>query len=692
MEEYEKEIDRIRMLLGSHPEGLSITDISGLLQLNRNSVAKYMDILQTRGAADGRKRGTSKVYYASERLLVSCIQKVCTRPFLILSQDLLVTEASPGFLRIAQVTPDQILQKHVDSVPIRFTEAGLAKNALTAAMRGTEQRIRANIIQGSRTLPASLRVVPVVFETGRPGVCIMLEEQEGDRDPAYAAPQDSGLAGLLDDQLEFVVRHTSDGIIWFVNEPYCRAVGKTKEELIGRPFKPLVSPEDSRRITAHLRSLTPQYPVGSIEYRAVMANGESRYQHWQDRALFNNRNELTGYNSCGMDITDHAMVSLKLKKTQETLEESILSRTEDLRSVNRQLYDEISRREKTEEQLQLTQFAMDHAADLIFWINRNARIQYANTRASEVLGYSLPELTEKSLEEIAPGYPRGSWDPLWEELRRGKAISMETALLRCDGSRFSAEVQFTFLAYHGREFVYCFARDITERTRMERALTLANTKLNVLTSLARHDIQNKITVLIGYLGRMKKATSDPLLLGYLERQERAARAISTEINLTREFKDLGRQPPEWQNLKAIITSAVEKHSGTGISFQIQVPECEVYADTQLDRVFQRLLTAAAREENAATKVEISSGFPDRDLEITISDDGKGIPPEDRDQLFELQGSGAGIPGLFIVREILSLTGIIIAETGEFGKGARFVIRIPATYYRFPSEIVPVVET
>ena len=41
--------------------------------------------------------------------------------------------------------------------------------------------------------------------------------------------------------------------------------------------------------------------------------------------------------------------------------------------------------------------------------------------------------------------------------------------------------------------------------------------------------------------------------------------------------------------------------------------------------------------------------------------------------------------MFIAREILSLTGLTLTETGEFGKGARFEMRVPETYYRFIPE-------
>jgi PAS domain S-box-containing protein len=684
MEEYEKEISRIKTILASHPDGMSITDIAGNLQVNRNSVAKYMDILQRQGSVDGRKLGTSKIYYLSERLLVTSVRKVCTRPFLIINQDFLIADVNAGFLQLAQISADQVLQQSIDTLPVKFLEGGSPKKALTAALRGTEQRVHGHIIQGGKVVPVSLLLIPVVFDTGKPGVCLMVDENSETPGEAPITTQDTGLLALLDDQIEYIVRHTPEGIIWFVNEPYCRAVGKTREELIGRPFKPLVSTEDAQRIHAHLKSLSPQYPVGSIEYRSVMANGELRYLRWQDRAIFNNRNEPVGYNSCGMDITDQVAVTQKLKKTQETLEESILNRTEDLRGINRQLYEEISHREKTEEQLLLTQFAMDNAGDMIFWISRNTHIQYANTRAVRILGYKGEELRDRSFGEIAPAYLQNVWDLLWDELKHGNSVGAETILLKNDGSRFPVEIQFTYLEYHGREFVYCFTRDIAERTRMERALQQANTKLNVLTSIARHDIQNKITVLLGYLGRMKKATEDPVLLKYLDRQERAAKAISDEINLTREFKDLGRQPPEWQDLNVIIRSVIDKYRETGIDFVIDLPGIEVYADVQIDRVFHRLLSASAQDNTNVSHFRISSSVNNETFQIILEDNGPGVPPDQKEQIFELQSNGTGLQRLFIAREILSLTGMTLTENGEYGHGSRFVIEIPASYYRYLS--------
>ena len=679
MEEYRAEIDRIKEILSTHPEGLSITDIAGQLQLNRNSVAKYMDILQIQGAVDGRKIGTSKIYYHSQRIPAFSLRKVCSRPLLVCNQDFIVTDMNQEFLSYSGLSSDQVLQKPVDSLPIQFLEGGTSQQVLKRTLKGVEQRVRSQVRVGSITQPCNLLLLPVVFETGKPGISLIMEDPapSGKPSPVDQATQD--LVSLLDDEIEYIVTYTPEGIIRFANESYCKAVGKSREDLVGRPFKPLVSHDDSERIREHLDHLTVQYPVGTIEYRAIVANGELRHLRWQDRAHFNTRGEVINYTSCGMDITDIVVAGQKLKKTQETLEETIISRTEDLRTINRQMYEEIARRETMEEELLRTQFAMDHAADMIFWVNRNAHIQYANAIALKTLGYTGPDILNLPFAEIIPLYSLSSWDEIWAGLKKTGTVSSETVLVKNDGSRFPAEVTLTSLEYRGKEFAYCFSRDLSERTRMERALQEANKKLNIYTSIARHDIQNKITVLLGYLGRTKKAVKDPVVLEYLDRQELAAKAIRNEINLTRDFKDLGTRPPEWQNVRLVLEGVIRQQNPEMLTFTIDLPETEIYADGQIDRVFDRLFGSGIMPDAAPRHIRIGSIRKERSLILVIEYESDGVKPEAKEGLFEVQAFGNR--GLFMAREILSLTGITLMETGLYGMSTRFEIGIPDTYYR-----------
>ncbi len=67
--------------------------------------------------------------------------------------------------------------------------------------------------------------------------------------------------------------------------------------------------------------------------------------------------------------------------------------------------------------------------------------------------------------------------------------------------------------------------------------------------------------------------------------------------------------------------------------------------------------------------------------LVCEDDGDGVPAEEKEKIFERGfGKNTGL-GLSLSREILSITGITISETGEPGKGARFEMTVPKAAWR-----------
>jgi signal transduction histidine kinase len=73
------------------------------------------------------------------------------------------------------------------------------------------------------------------------------------------------------------------------------------------------------------------------------------------------------------------------------------------------------------------------------------------------------------------------------------------------------------------------------------------------------------------------------------------------------------------------------------------------------------------------------------ITIVYEDNGVGIPVKEKSRIFE-RGSGLTTGfGLFFSKEILSITGITIKETGKAGSGARFEISVPWGKFRLVRE-------
>ena len=122
-----------------------------------------------------------------------------------------------------------------------------------------------------------------------------------------------------------------------------------------------------------------------------------------------------------------------------------------------------------------------------------------------------------------------------------------------------------------------------------------------------------------------------------------------------------------------------------VTVSVLITGVEIYADLLLGRVFHHLVDNAIRHGEKVTQIRFTSEESFEELVLACEDDGVGIPVEDKEKIFNREHfTGSGL-GMFISREILSITGISMRETGAPGKGARFEIRVPKGAYRFVND-------
>jgi len=214
--------------------------------------------------------------------------------------------------------------------------------------------------------------------------------------------------------------------------------------------------------------------------------------------------------------------------------------------------------------------------------------------------------------------------------------------------------------------------------RSAAALKRANKQLNLLSSITRHDILNQITALNGYLTLVRDELPDGITTGYLDMLESVAGTIETQIAFTRVYQDLGSQEPQWLEISSLIPHITI--SGLTIT-ESDLNGIRIYADPIAGKVFENLLDNTIRHGGAVSRIEVTAHKEPGHLIITWDDNGVGIPASEKELIFQRgYGKNTGF-GLFLVREILSITGITIREIGTEGNGARFEILIPEGGYQ-----------
>jgi signal transduction histidine kinase len=240
----------------------------------------------------------------------------------------------------------------------------------------------------------------------------------------------------------------------------------------------------------------------------------------------------------------------------------------------------------------------------------------------------------------------------------------------------SLEVRIADRTREISEINHDLTEDIKKRQKVEAALETANQKLSLLSQITRHDISNRVFALLAELDLAKELAKEPRLTESLLQLERTSMAIQDQIAFTKDYQEIGTQAPSWYLVTPLIRSAADPLYLPEVNVSVHCEGVEVFADAMISKVFYNLIHNALRHGEHLTRITFSYQVSGTDLVIFAEDNGIGIVLKEKENIFRKGfGKDSGL-GLFLSREILSITGITIQETGERGKGARFEIHVP----------------
>ncbi|MCX6689038.1 MAG: response regulator [Methanoregula sp.] len=327
----------------------------------------------------------------------------------------------------------------------------------------------------------------------------------------------------------------------------------------------------------------------------------------------------------------------------------------------------------------------DSALDMIQIIRPDGSFLHINPAWKKTLGYADDEVRTLSVFDIFHPDSVAHCSLVLRELLSGAGASnIEAQFLTKNKETISVEGNCSPELKDGAVVsIRGIFHDITDRKRAEEALREANKKLNLLSSITRHDIINQLTALKGYLElSYDMIDKQDTILKFIKKEEQAANTIEAQITFTRDYQNLGAADPAWQNVNTSIKKAVAELPMRDVHVDIDRTDLEIFADPLFEKVFYNLIDNALRYGGDRMKtIRISSQKSDASLTIICGDDGGGISAEDKKHLFTRGfGKNTGL-GLFLSREILSITGITIIENGVPGNGARFEIIVPKGMWR-----------
>lgn len=349
--------------------------------------------------------------------------------------------------------------------------------------------------------------------------------------------------------------------------------------------------------------------------------------------------------------------------------------TDDIRRRNQQLAEDSELILSELKYRRLFETAQD---GILILDGESGEIYDANKFILDMLGYPLDYFVGKHLWELGFIKDKSFAQKAFAELQQNSYIRYEDIPLEAkDGRRLEVEFISNVYPVNHNKVIQCIIRDITDRKQAEHVLDLTRMKLNLLSGITRHDINNQLMVLNGFLGILHDEVTDPALEKYFTRIAEASSRISTMIRFTKEYEQIGVNAPAWQDCRLLVDAAAKEAPLGQIIVKNDLPAGnQIFADPLIIKVFYNLMDNAVRYGQKITTIRFFLEERDGNRVVVCEDDGVGVILKDKEQIFERGfGKNTGL-GLTISRDILSITGITIRETGTPGKGARFEIAVP----------------
>lgn len=350
------------------------------------------------------------------------------------------------------------------------------------------------------------------------------------------------------------------------------------------------------------------------------------------------------------------------------------------------------------------------ASDVIITIDQDSVIQFVNPASEKVFGHKPAELTGQIITVLMPEHLRQAHMTAMKEYigtgkKKMKWESIEVSGLHKNGNEVPLEVSYGEFMKEGRYFFTGIIRDITERRtamrekeysdmlerfNQELENLIAERTMNLLAMTLADRVRNPSSVIGATANRvLRKADCS-------EKAKENFRLIINEVEkldkTVKDFQDMlkSRQALfHYEDIREIVRDVlpvIEKEAvRKQIALSVDLPAGPLKINTVrnlLKMAFFTILKNAVELTPDEGKVTVLvTGDEDR-IQVTVSDNGYGIPKEDIDEIFDPFSHAHGYRfsmGLPLIKQIVSEHMGEISVKSEIGKGTTITMVFPVRW-------------
>jgi len=180
MNDYEHEFAQIKKILQQNPKGMTVTDISRKIKVNRNSVAKYLYIMRISGHVEMITFGPAKVFFPTKRVPVTNLINYTSDYIIIYDDSYNIVIINDAFLKLINIKRKELIgQKVPNTLSVIFDDDSELLLAMEEALIGRDFSKEYYFEGLGEKFCLMVKIKPTTFEDGKNGATIIIKNISG---------------------------------------------------------------------------------------------------------------------------------------------------------------------------------------------------------------------------------------------------------------------------------------------------------------------------------------------------------------------------------------------------------------------------------------------------------------------------------------------------------------------------------
>jgi PAS domain S-box-containing protein len=295
--------------------------------------------------------------------------------------------------------------------------------------------------------------------------------------------------------------------------------------------------------------------------------------------------------------------------------------------VVRDISDRVERRQELQSERQFVETIIDTLPDVFYVLDPDGNLVRWNDQMEAVTGYTTEELESMHALELIPPEDQGLIaESVQSVLERDEIKTPRSALVTKQGDRIPHEFSGQRLTDSNGDTIGLvgIGRDITAEQLREQRLT-------VLSRVLRHNVRNRISVVLGQAAYIAESTDDETLVECAELVESAAEALTETSERARRVETLLRDTPTRQRVDLVdcIDRGLDAAAVPTDAVALDRSDSAPVVATETVAVAVTELVENAFEHVAEPTVEVRIEREGDEIGVIVADDGPGLPEHER---------------------------------------------------------------